>query len=37
MVLAAAAVLYERTLLTGLGCSVAGQAVWRRDAARPAS
>lgn len=35
MILAAAAVLYERTLLTGLGVFGGGQAVWRRDAARP--
>src|SRR6267378_1643646 len=37
MVLAAAVVLYERTLLTGLGVFGGGQAVWRRDAARPAA
>jgi len=37
LVLAAAAVLYERTLLTGLGVFGGGQAVWRRDAARPAA
>ncbi len=37
MVLAAAALLYERTLLTGLGVFGGGQAVWKRAAAKPAA
>jgi len=37
IVLAAAEILYERTLLTGLGVFGGPQAVWRRSAAKPAA
>jgi hypothetical protein len=37
VVLAAAEILYERTLMTGLGVFGGPQPVWRRDAAKPAS
>jgi len=37
VVLAAAEILYERTLLTGLGVFGGPQAVWRRSAAKPAA
>jgi len=36
LVLAAAEILYERTLLTGLGVFGGAQSVWRRDPPRPA-